>query len=283
MPQSEYPISSIISFAKNSQVNSTIAIQKQLIFNSGILNANYSRELYLVRKAVEFVYNANPTYSTLRQVAEFLYALSRPFIVNAATISITNPSNQSVNVGQNATFSVSVFVSNSAPYTIQWFRNSVAIPGATSTSYTLVNAQLSDSGAQFSAQATSVGVGTALSATATIAVTQAIVGYYYFGATDYSTQILAGTDTVPYVGTFPITLGQPLSISLPSAAANTYMVFKYPSTESIKTNYSNLPLNVGVIPNIAWENVVTFGGWRYIVTRTGNTFGLNYVNPLVFS
>jgi len=54
---------------------------------------------------------------------------------------------QTVPVGGSATFSV--VASGTEPLSYQWQRNSVNIPGATSTSYTLNNAQLSDSGALF--------------------------------------------------------------------------------------------------------------------------------------
>jgi hypothetical protein len=269
MPQQEYAISDIINFAKNSQVNSQLAIQGNLIFNSGSLNTNYSRELYLVRRAVEFVYNANPTYPTLRQVAEFLYALSRPFIINAATISITNPVNQVVNVGQTASFSVSVFVSNATPYTVQWFRNNVAIPGATSTTYQLANAQLTDNGAQFSAVATATGVGQAVSTTATITVIQQIVGFFSFSASvDYYPILLTNSDPFNYNISFPITHNSPISFNMPaSMPANQYMLVKVPATESIKTVWFNTPLNNGTIPDSVFQNIVQFGGFTYYASR----------------
>jgi glucose/arabinose dehydrogenase len=58
-----------------------------------------------------------------------------------------HPQNTTVSVGQQATFNVSA--SGSAPLSYQWQRNSVPISGATSSSYTLAGASLSDSGAQF--------------------------------------------------------------------------------------------------------------------------------------
>jgi hypothetical protein len=64
----------------------------------------------------------------------------------APTIS-QQPVPVAVAVGQNATFT-SGATGTPSP-TGKWQRNAVDIPGATSTSYTLVNAQLSDSGALF--------------------------------------------------------------------------------------------------------------------------------------
>ena len=200
----EFSIAQIISFAKNSQVNSQLKISQDLVFKGGSLNPEYSRLLYLVRKSVEFMNGANPNNSTLRQTAEYLFALSRPFVTAAATISITNPSNQNVNVGQTANFTVSVFVSNAAPYTLQWYRNSVAIPGATSTTYSLVNAQLTDSGSTFYAVATAPGVGQAVSATVTITVTAPLFAYFSYNATvDYFPILLTNSDPFAYQVTTP--------------------------------------------------------------------------------
>ena len=90
----ENSISNIINYSKNSQVNSELKINQNLIFKGGALNTFYSRLLYLVRTGVEFVNNAVPTYSSLRQVAEYNFALARAYATSAATISITNPSNK---------------------------------------------------------------------------------------------------------------------------------------------------------------------------------------------
>jgi glucose/arabinose dehydrogenase len=62
--------------------------------------------------------------------------------------SITQqPANQSVLVGQNATFTVGA--TGTAPLTYQWQRDGADIGGATSSSFTLMSAQLTDSGAAF--------------------------------------------------------------------------------------------------------------------------------------
>lgn len=56
----------------------------------------------------------------------------------------SQPANASINVGQSATFSVSV--TGTEPFTYQWRRNGVAIPGATASTLTLANVQLSAAG-----------------------------------------------------------------------------------------------------------------------------------------
>ena len=94
-------------------------------------------------------------------------------IVSTATQapSITShPSNQTVTVGQTATFSVSA--SGTAPLSYQWQRGNppVDIPNATASTYSLQNAQISDDGAQFRARVTNA-YGSATSNPATLTVT----------------------------------------------------------------------------------------------------------------
>jgi glucose/arabinose dehydrogenase len=81
----------------------------------------------------------------------------------------THPADRTVSVGASATFSV--VASGSTPLSYQWQRNNVDIPNATSSSYTLNNAQLSDSGAQFRCVVTN-SFGDATSNQAELTVTQ---------------------------------------------------------------------------------------------------------------
>ena len=60
---------------------------------------------------------------------------------------ITAPQSQSVGVGSNATFTVTV--TGAAPLDYQWRRGGTPISGATGSNYTFSNAQLSDAGSQF--------------------------------------------------------------------------------------------------------------------------------------
>src|SRR5271154_1225175 len=63
-------------------------------------------------------------------------------------VSITaQPANQSVSVGQAATFTVSA--SGSAPIAYQWQKNAANIVGATAASYTTPPAAAADSGTMF--------------------------------------------------------------------------------------------------------------------------------------
>ncbi|HKP38294.1 MAG TPA: PQQ-dependent sugar dehydrogenase [Pyrinomonadaceae bacterium] len=82
--------------------------------------------------------------------------------------SITgHPANQTVLQGQPATFTVTA--TGGAPLSYQWQRNQAAINGATSSSYTIPSAAISDSGAKFRCVVTNAS-GSATSNEATLTV-----------------------------------------------------------------------------------------------------------------
>jgi glucose/arabinose dehydrogenase len=124
--------------------------------------------------------------------------------------SITqHPASITVSPGQAATFSVAA--SGTLPLGYQWQRNSANISGATSSSYTMANAQLSDSGSVFRCVVTnSFGTATSNSATLTVAGNASPVptivapaqGTLYSGG-----QVIAysGTATDAEDGTLPAT------------------------------------------------------------------------------
>src|SRR5260370_2259892 len=71
------------------------------------------------------------------------------FTGNAAPVApsiTTQPASQSVTAGQTASFSVAAM--GTTPLNYQWQKNSVAISGATSSSYTTPATTSSDNGAQ---------------------------------------------------------------------------------------------------------------------------------------
>ncbi len=87
----------------------------------------------------------------------------------------TQPSNQTVNPGQTATFSVTA--SGSAPLSYQWQKNGSEIPGATSASYTTPPATSGDSGKTFRCVVTnSAGSATSHNATLTVRIPPAVTG-----------------------------------------------------------------------------------------------------------
>jgi len=82
---------------------------------------------------------------------------------------ITNPASLTVEVGQTATFSVTA--TGAGTLTYQWYKNGVAISGATSSSYTTPPAVLGDSGSVFTVTVSNaIGTVTSLGATLTVQV-----------------------------------------------------------------------------------------------------------------
>jgi hypothetical protein len=79
----------------------------------------------------------------------------------------TQPANQTVGVGQTATFSVTA--NGTAPLSYQWQKGGAAISGATSASYTTPAAQASDTGTTFTVTVTNAA-GSASSSAATLTV-----------------------------------------------------------------------------------------------------------------
>lgn len=284
----ELTIPQILTLAKACEYISSVNVGRINALKGGALDNNISTLIYMERMSVQNRYNLNPLDATLRSTANYLFSVlkfisqAQVAVFNAAQAkaAVTGPANQSGNVGFNAAFTVAV--TSATPYTIAWFRNGVLIPGQIGLTYTLSNAQLSDSGSVFFAQVTN-GAGISVSATATLTVTAALVGSFYQGSTDFSTQLLASTDNVTYLGTFPITTGQPFTVTFPHLGADEFIVVKYPATEPTKANYLNPPPSgpdAGSIPSIALEGT-SFGGSKYILSRTGNPFGMNSVNGQV--
>ena len=282
---SSFTIPQIITFQKISQYLAGNDRASQLGLKSGSFIGNLEGLLYMEGYLLENMYTLNPNSPTLRSTAEYVLSLCGKYlqqaikIVNGLTVGLpilTGPSDQSVNVGNDAMFTV--LVAGTGPFTYSWYLNGVIIPGATDSSYTKTNAQLSDTGELYSVAVTN-SAGTVTSNTATLTVTAALVGFYYQGNTDYSTDLLSGTDDVAYLGSFSITNGQPFTITFPHLGASEYIVVKYPDTQPTKTTYENPPAGVDTagIPGLAWE-VTAITTWKYIFSRTGNTFGLNNIN-----
>ncbi|MDD8020074.1 MAG: C1 family peptidase [Acidobacteriota bacterium] len=67
--------------------------------------------------------------------------------IPSAPVITTQPTNQTVNVGQTATFTVVAI--GTAPLSYQWYKNGTAVSGATAASYTTPATTLADNGSQF--------------------------------------------------------------------------------------------------------------------------------------
>lgn len=283
----QFTIPQIINFAKISQYLAGNDKSSQLGLKSGSFIGNLEGLLYMEGYLLQNLYTLNPSSSTLRSTGEYVLSLCGKYLQKAISIAnavaigppvVSGPFSVSVNVGGNASFIVTA--TGAGPFTYSWFDYlGNPILGATSSSYTFLNAQLSDSGKTFFAKVTDANGQSVTSSTATLTVTASLVGYFYQGNTDYSTNLLAAIDNVTYLGTFPITTGQPFTVTFPHLGASEYIVVKYPSTEPTKTNYQNPPggIDSAAIPGLAW-NITTIGASKYIFSRTGNAFSLNNIN-----
>jgi hypothetical protein len=107
----------------------------------------------------------------------------------------TQPANESVTVGQTASFAVTV--SGTGPFTYQWQKNNSSISGATSASYTTPATASGDNGSTFRVVATNAA-GSAMSNAATLTVDAAPV------APSITTQPASQTVTVGQTATFSV-------------------------------------------------------------------------------
>jgi beta-galactosidase len=106
-------------------------------------------------------------YGTAR-ATQYGYSLFEFEVYGADVPSIvTQPASQTVNAGGTTTFSVTA--GGTGPFTYQWLRNGVAIPGATATSYTTPALTSADNGSSFTVTVTNAnGSTTSLPATVTV-------------------------------------------------------------------------------------------------------------------
>ena len=118
-------------------------------------------------------------------------------VVPAVAPIVTAPASQTVAFGGATSFSV--VASGTAPFTYQWLRNNVAIPGATAATYALASAQLTDAGSY------------------TVVVTNAVA------ATTSAAAALTVTSSAPTISSQPASLtllaGSTASFSVSAAGA----------------------------------------------------------------
>jgi len=106
------PISDWITYAKITQYLFATNAAKNRIFNGGNLSSSYGNILRVTRCLVETAYNRNPNDETLNETGLFLRSLideqSAVIIVaNGGCVSpiiVTNPISQSIDSGDNVTF-----------------------------------------------------------------------------------------------------------------------------------------------------------------------------------
>lgn len=130
----------------------------------------------------------------------------------------TQPASQTILVGQTATFNVAA--TGTAPLTYQWQKNSVAISGATSSSYTTPAAAATDNGAKFTVVITNAG-GSATSVSAVLTISTAC---QQSSGTNFSNFTLP-KQTAAFTATFDATPSAAISdlvIGFTSNAASQY-------------------------------------------------------------
>jgi hypothetical protein len=198
------------------------------------------------------------------------------------------PSNQSVMVGQTATFSVTA--TGTAPLSYQWRKNSANIGGATNASYTTPATTNADNGAKFDVVVTN-SAGSVTSAQAMLTVTAAPV------APTITTQPANQTVTAGQTATFSVTASgtAPLSYQwqmnaadIPGATAASYTtpvtttgnsgelfrVVVSNSAGSVTSNSATLTVNPGT--GNSSVDVVTY---HYDNGRTGQNLNETALTP----
>lgn len=154
----------------------------------------------------------------------------------------TQPANQTVNVGQAASFSVAA--TGSGTLAFQWWRNGLAIPGATAAAYSTPPLAGSDSGSQF-AVVVSNSAGQVTSAAATVTISNSLAlsrqsasqgtilefGPLTLGSTRAQMLVLSNVDTVPLqiseskiIGSFGVSMNAPL-VLMPAQSASVLVTF----------------------------------------------------------
>jgi len=268
-------IPQILTIARVSQYLTVVDSQTKTMLKGRDLNRLQARLIYMERKAVQNRYDLNPSDPTLNATSNYLFSLLRNWpaaqnIINAiaeGAPSITNPSDVAIVEGQDATFTVSV--TSATPYTVQWYRDGVLIPGATGLSYTLANAQLTDSGSTFYAVAENAA-GPVSSLPAALTVTSALEAKWWYGADDPFAALSGGTDDLVYQVTQTITHNAAIVINYPEAAEdNQFNVLRYPNTENDKTTWKNTDFNQGTVgpPDPIMRAVLNINGFKYIISR----------------
>lgn len=199
----------------------------------------------------------------------------------APSLSIlTNPSSTTVTEGSSASFTASA-TGGSTPYSHQWQKGTTNISGAISGTYTINSTVPVDAGTyrDLITDAASASV-TSTAATLTVnAVVAAPAVTYGYSSTDP----FVNNTTAPTIGnaaTTTITNNADISISFPASAVDKFIVFKVPSTQSIKVTWYSTDLNNGTIPDAAFRAPFTVSGFTYYVTRDAAGFAFDYNVPI---
>lgn len=278
----------ILEIAKVCEYLSLNETENKVFLRGGVLDARLPLMIFAERKSVQWRHEKNSADSTLRGTSNYLfdllgrYSLLAENIIGEVSLAkpvVSGPPDQTINGSGTASFTISV--APGLPYTIAWYKDGVLVPGQTGLTYTYP-ATLADNGDQVRAIVTNAAGSTA-SRTATLTVNTALIGYFYYGDTDYFTELDGGEDNITYNFTFPITDNAPFNITLPSGAANNkWEVIKVPASQPVKSQWLNVVgTNYGTIPDQAYRSYVTIGDWNYIISR--NALSMDTTQPLIIS
>jgi hypothetical protein len=283
----ELSIPTILSVAKICEYLNAVRIGMHIAFKGGDINQKQARLIYMERMAVQNRYNLNPSDPTLPGTSNYVFSILRYQseglnIFNNVSVAlpvISGPNSESVNVGQTATFSITLV--SGGPATYQWLLNNIPIPGATTATLPIINAQLSQSGGLYSVAVTNAA-GTIQSTQATLTVTANILLSAYYSNTDPSTNINNQIDNFAYQFTVNVTHNQPIPIPIPQAAANNmWWVWRVAATEQVDNTWFNTPTNNGQIPDSVFQTPALFGGNIYYYLRNATSF--DYTQNLILS
>ncbi len=117
-------------------------LQYQWTFNGRALPGATSSNLAL--SSVQFAQAGNYSVTVFNQAGSVASAVAH-LTVSTPLLLLSSPTNQAVRPGGNATFQV--LAVSSSPIRYQWQRDGLSLPGATTSSLSIPNAQLADAGA----------------------------------------------------------------------------------------------------------------------------------------
>lgn len=263
-------------------------ISKRRLFG-GALDTQNPIKIYNVYKILKKVYDNDPVYDGLQVRADYLFELCKKWAIAATAIvdgggggSISPVTPPSGGTSEFPIYIIETDFSTATEYNdtrivgknLIIFYNEInryLIPGS-EFAYTLTGVQILIPGFD----ATAVGADVNMVIEQVTAGQPAggggsvLLGYYYYGTTDFYNDLVAGTDAVPYQGTFGATIGQPMDITFPAAAVDPsgfFLVIKIPDSQDIEAVWANSLFNFGTIPDSVFRSSVNNGnGYVYYCT-----------------